>query len=71
MKPDVIPHIFDCQPDRKRVADFPERLLPIKRERQRLVDEALSTESHLPVLEVEQLPTVMEDIPSTSNTLSK
>lgn len=41
MKRDVVPHIFDCQPDRKRTSSYvPARSLPIKRERKRLVAEA-------------------------------
>lgn len=42
LKPDVVPHIFDCQKHRKRVGSLPDRSLPTKRERKRLVDEAIA-----------------------------
>ncbi|KAI4455506.1 thap domain protein [Holotrichia oblita] len=41
MRREVVPHIFECQPDRKRTAtEGPARSLPMKRERKRLVAEA-------------------------------
>ncbi|KAI4468059.1 thap domain protein [Holotrichia oblita] len=41
MRREVVPHIFECQPDRKRTAtEGPARSLLMKRERKRLVAEA-------------------------------
>ncbi|KAK4887140.1 hypothetical protein RN001_003411 [Aquatica leii] len=41
LKSGVIPHIFDCQPDRKRAASAPERSLSLKMKRRRLMEEVL------------------------------
>ncbi|KAK4882332.1 hypothetical protein RN001_005651 [Aquatica leii] len=41
LKSGVILHIFDCQPDRKRDASAPERSLPLKMKRRRLMEEVL------------------------------
>lgn len=38
MKPEVVPHIFDCQPDRKRTWESPAAL---KRARRQLVHDAM------------------------------
>lgn len=38
----VVPHIFDCQPDRKRVSTVPDRSLPVKRQRKQLISEVIA-----------------------------
>lgn len=43
MKPGVVPHIFSCQPDRKRTADHPLRLTSEKRRRKAEVADILAT----------------------------
>lgn len=42
MKNNVVPHIFDCQPDRKRAFSQPPRSASVKRVRRRILEEALS-----------------------------
>ncbi|XP_018575952.1 uncharacterized protein LOC108914594 [Anoplophora glabripennis] len=76
LKQDVVPHIFDCQQDRKRAASVPQRTVVLKRQRKQLVEEAITwrireteteTEKQRNV-EQEFLPTVMDfDGPSTSS----
>lgn len=44
MKDGVLPHIFDCQPDRKRAHSLPQREAVLKRRRRELVEEAMNTE---------------------------
>lgn len=62
MKRDVVPHIFKCQPGRKRTAtDVPIRSLPVKRERKRLVEEAQAADEHRVVSHH-----LASDTPSTS-----
>lgn len=44
MKRNIVPHACNCQPNRKRTTShFPSHPLPIKRERKRLVEEAVNT----------------------------
>lgn len=43
MKSHVVPHIFDCQPDRKRTFSVPARAAAVKRAKRRLVDEAVAS----------------------------
>ncbi|XP_030758054.1 uncharacterized protein LOC115883783 [Sitophilus oryzae] len=43
MKSHVVPHIFDCQPDRKRTFSVPPRSAAVNRIKRRLVDEAVAT----------------------------
>lgn len=43
MKSHVVPHIFDCQPDRKRTFSVPARAAALKRAKRRLVDEAVAS----------------------------
>lgn len=43
MKLDVVPHVFDCQPDRKRSFSDVPRAAAVKRIKQSLVNEALSS----------------------------
>lgn len=47
MKPEVVPHIFDCQPDRKRAASSQVRPLAVKRARRDIIEEVLIEESEL------------------------
>ncbi|KAB0800806.1 hypothetical protein PPYR_06545, partial [Photinus pyralis] len=42
LKQTVVPHRFDCQPDKKRASNVPVRTLPVKRARKQLVDEAIA-----------------------------
>lgn len=42
LKPWVVPHIFDCQTDRKRASTVPDRSLLVKKQRKQLVDEAVA-----------------------------
>ncbi|KAF5298721.1 hypothetical protein FQR65_LT09590 [Abscondita terminalis] len=49
LKSGVIPHLFDCQPDRKRAASASDRLLPLKRKRILLIEEALTSSECSPV----------------------
>lgn len=42
MKAGVVPHKFDCQPDRKRAASGTERLTSVKRQRKQLVQEIIA-----------------------------
>lgn len=68
MKKDVLPHKFDCQLDRKRKFTPVPRSLAIKRERKRLIDEAIASTSSLMVNEnnvIEEEP-VIEAICTTS-----
>lgn len=64
IKPNVVPHIFDCQPDRKRAATAPERVLPIKRERKRVIEQAI-------VAEEQRSSELPPDVPSTSGVQCK
>lgn len=41
MKPNVVPHIFDCQPDRKRSVTQAARAVAVKRVKRRIIDEAI------------------------------
>ncbi|XP_050311187.1 uncharacterized protein LOC126746837 [Anthonomus grandis grandis] len=43
MKPHSVPHIFDCQPDRKRTFSQPPRLTAAKRIRRQIVADAISS----------------------------
>ncbi|XP_030753762.1 uncharacterized protein LOC115880624 isoform X2 [Sitophilus oryzae] len=43
MKSHVVPHIFDCQPDRKRTFSVPPRSAAVKRVQRRLVDQAVAS----------------------------
>ncbi|XP_048524134.1 uncharacterized protein LOC109546422 isoform X2 [Dendroctonus ponderosae] len=54
LKTGVIPHIFDCQQDRKRAASAPERSLSLKRERKRLVEEAFCSDQPQEALSSDQ-----------------
>ncbi|KAJ8944895.1 hypothetical protein NQ314_009345 [Rhamnusium bicolor] len=47
MKPNVVPHIFDCQPDRKRAFSQPPRSAALKRAKRRIVDDAVASTSTL------------------------
>ncbi|XP_031345566.1 uncharacterized protein LOC116172484 [Photinus pyralis] len=54
LKQTVVPHRFDCQPDKKRASNVPVRTLPVKRARKQLVDEAIAEsekrQQNLPLL---------------------
>ncbi|KAL1509287.1 hypothetical protein ABEB36_004049 [Hypothenemus hampei] len=45
MKPEVVPHIFNCQPDRKRTFTQAPRPLSEKRARRKIIDDALASTS--------------------------
>ncbi|KAJ8964893.1 hypothetical protein NQ314_004532 [Rhamnusium bicolor] len=47
MKPNVVPHTFDCQPDRKRAFSQPPRSAALKRAKRRIVDDAVASTSTL------------------------
>ncbi|GLV38580.1 hypothetical protein CBL_21401, partial [Carabus blaptoides fortunei] len=70
IKNDVVPHIFNCQPNRKRAHSKPEREDDIKRRREQLVEEAMKTASRtepVPSTSTEPVPsTSTEPVPSTS-----
>lgn len=42
MKKDVVPHVFDCQPDRKRTHSKPERAVAVKRRKLQTTHEVLT-----------------------------
>ncbi|KAG5899929.1 hypothetical protein JTB14_002480 [Gonioctena quinquepunctata] len=45
MKPTVVPHIFDCQPDRKISFTQPPRSAAVKRLKRQIIDEAVASTS--------------------------
>ncbi|KAJ8931975.1 hypothetical protein NQ314_015073 [Rhamnusium bicolor] len=47
MKPNVVPHIFDYQPDRKRAFSQPPRSAALKRAKRRIVDDVVASTSTL------------------------
>ncbi|KAJ8946583.1 hypothetical protein NQ314_008838 [Rhamnusium bicolor] len=47
MTPNVVPHIFDCQPDRKRAFSQPPKSAALKRAKRRIVDDAVASTSTL------------------------
>ncbi|KAJ8932572.1 hypothetical protein NQ318_007621, partial [Aromia moschata] len=60
LKADVVPHLFDCQPDRKRAASTPERSVAFKRQRKQLVEEALCEAKEVNRTELELTTTVID-----------
>lgn len=46
MRSGVVPHIFDCQPDRKRASAQPARIAALKRVKRQLVQEAIASTSN-------------------------
>lgn len=65
MKLGVVPHIFACQPDRKRTANYSLRLASEKRRRKAEVAEILATAGCSSWLD-EQTENRIPNIPTTS-----
>lgn len=73
LKPTVVPHIFDCQADRKRAALKPPREASVKRSRQ-LVRELLSSSSSTTEnveISIENVEVLTENIETSTENLFK
>lgn len=47
IKTNVVPHIFDCQPDRKRSSTHVSRAVAVKRAKRRIIDETLTSSASM------------------------
>ncbi|KAJ8915306.1 hypothetical protein NQ315_014814 [Exocentrus adspersus] len=70
MKQNVVQHIFNCQPDQKRTASsILPRWLPMKRERTRLVAEAIAADEQYSAYELLETPSTstapLQDVESS------
>ncbi|KAK9499457.1 hypothetical protein O3M35_002489 [Rhynocoris fuscipes] len=62
IKAAVVPHIFDCQPDRKRASTKPTRTAAVKRERKRLIQEAMDASVSIKTLEDQKILSVESNL---------
>jgi len=66
MKPDVVPHIFSCQSDRKRTANYPLRLASEKRRRKAEVADILTLTEYSSLLDATDKENVKPNISTVS-----
>lgn len=66
MKKHVVPHIFDCQPDRKRAFSQPPRLAATKRAKRQILADAITSSSASNMVNVSQLEDLKAPECSTS-----
>ncbi|XP_011870694.1 PREDICTED: uncharacterized protein LOC105563593, partial [Vollenhovia emeryi] len=69
LKSGIVPHIFTCQPDRKRTANYPPRLASEKRRRKAEISDILAIAEKSTLSDIEQTEDRTPNIPIASETM--